>query len=91
MNRSQELLNENRPYAYWLDQSGESKEGPGGTRLYRVSLVFENESGHFPTGGSIEVIPWFWNQETCAAQNEKRGLNEERVHEITSSSIFHHT
>lgn len=67
-------------------------EGKG----YRVSIVVENESGHFPTGDSPEGgdrMPWYWGKTyeeakaVCAEQNAKRGLSEEDVFAIITSSM----
>lgn len=67
---------------------------------YRVSIVIENEPGHFPTGnwpyeGKIDQrVPWFWGMTYEAAcriadeQNEKKlGLSKEDVFKILGSSI----
>lgn len=59
---------------------------------FRVSIVFENDSGHYPTGGD-GIEPWFWGmtfeeaEETAAFENEKLGLTSTAVWEIVSSSM----
>lgn len=64
-------------------------------RGWRVSIVVENEPGHYPTGGGGKA-PWFWGserkdyklaKETERAMNERIGLNERDVHRIISSSM----
>lgn len=91
MSRAQQLMNEGRPYCFWLHQAGESQENPAGPdapRLYRVSLVFQDETGHFPTGGG-DVEPWFWDEATCKRMNQERlGLDEEAAFKIVASSMF---
>lgn len=67
---------------------------------YRVSIVIENEPGHFPTGdwpyeGKVgQRVPWFWGMTYEAAcriadeQNEKQlGLTKEEAFKILGSSI----
>ena len=59
----------------------------GDQRVYRVSLVFENEPGHFPTGGG-DVAPWFWDEATCERMNQERwGLTDVEALEIVLSSM----
>lgn len=67
-------------------------EGKG----WRVSIVFENVAGHFPTGGN-GVEPWFWGstyeeaEETAALQNEsKLQLSASDVWKIVASSMGSH-
>jgi hypothetical protein len=51
---------------------------------FRVSIVFENESGHYPTGtwpyeGKVgQKAPWFWGDTFAAATATARAANEER-------------
>lgn len=70
-------------------------EGEG----YRVSIVKEGESGHFPTGTwpyegkPGQTMPWFWGHdyekavEIAKEHNAKLGLTERDVLDIISSSI----
>lgn len=66
-------------------------------RGFRVSIVKEGESGHFPTGtwpnDGAQQMPYFWGhdyQEACniaKQQNAKLGLSDKNVSEIIMSSI----
>lgn len=85
---------EGKRFCYFIPAEG-YVQGHG----YRVSVVVENESGHFPTGdwpyeGKVDQrVPWFWGatyegaMKICAAQNEKLGLTPEDVIAILGSSI----
>lgn len=79
----QQLMEAGRRYVYWLDLSVPAVDGK-----HRVSLVFENEPGHFPTGSGGYKAPWYWSEETCKLKNEQLGYSEEEVFEIVSSSMF---
>lgn len=77
-----------RRWCYFIPPDGFVK-GKG----FRVSIVFENESGHYPTGGDGKD-PWFWGmtyeeaEETAAEQNEtKLGLTASDVWHIVASSM----
>lgn len=83
-----ELMQKHR-WCYWLDQSHPE---PGHTDRFRVSIVFESVSGHYPTGNEAEhKAPWYWDKATCERMNEERGLSETDTEEIVISSIFHPT
>lgn len=68
-------------------------------RGYRVSVVFENQPGHHPTGtwpynGRVgEKLPYFWGDDyegakrICVAQNEQMGIGEEDAFDIVTSSM----
>lgn len=84
MKRRFDELMETRRWVYWLDQSCPEERG---SKRFRVSIVFENEPGHYPMGGG-DILPWFWDKETCKARNEKLGHNEETVMKIVMSSMF---
>ena len=64
-----------RRWCYFIPRNG-FVQGEG----YRVSIVFEGESGHFPTGTDTKA-PWFWGtsyreaEEFCAEQNQRNGLD----------------
>ena len=77
-----EMLNTHR-WCYYLDQSQPSPDNPD---WFRVSIVFEGVSGHFPTGGN-DKEPWYWSQETCNRRNKLLGYNAEEVMKIIDSSI----
>lgn len=85
---AQELINEGRRYCYYIPIDS-YVEGKG----YRPSVVFENESGHFPNGGG-EVEPWYWNctykeaQQIARERNERLGIDAETEFEIICSSMF---
>lgn len=81
-----------RRWCYWIPADG-YVEGKG----FRVSIVVENESGHFPTGSTPEggmQEPWFWGHDykearaTAALENmEKLGLDEKATALIVMSSM----
>lgn len=76
-----ELLNSGKRYAFFLDRS-KRKEYTG----WPVSIVFENTAGHFPTGHG-ETMAWYWDDDTCALENEKLGHNTKAVLDIVASSM----
>ena len=81
-----ELMEKHR-WCYWLDRSRKSDE-PG---TYPVSVVIENHSGHYPTGGGDKdplKAPWYWNRETCRQANAERGISESDAFDIVCSSMF---
>lgn len=66
---------------------------------YRVSIVFEREPGHFPTGtwpftgAPGEKLPWFCGptlaeaQAQAAEMNEQLGIDEREAVKIVASSM----
>lgn len=66
---------------------------------YRVSVVFEGEAGHSPTGtwpytgAHGEKLPWFWGQtrteaeEIAQRENSRMGLSAADVGDIVTSSV----
>jgi hypothetical protein len=68
-------------------------------RGWRVSIVFEDEAGHFPTGNwpydgsASQKAPWFWgpSYEDAVAmateQNEKIGVDAMRAAKIVAASM----
>lgn len=95
-NFGKEDIIKGRRFIYWIDPCG-WQQGEG----HRVSLVVENESGHFPTGGfgHGDPYPWYWGdpidcekslreaKKTAREANQKIGITEEAALEILSSSI----
>ena len=76
-----------KQWVYWLDLTN-PHDPPDGT--YRVSIVFENESGHYPTGGGKSdplKAPWYWDEETCKRANAERGFDEVATSRIVCSSM----
>lgn len=67
---------------------------------HRVSVVYENESGHRPTGtwpyhGKVgEVLPYFWGQtyeeaiEACDLANARMGIDKVEAQRIVASSMM---
>lgn len=87
---AQELMHSGRRFVYYLDQSS-PPQTQDKKLAYRVSIVFENEPGHFPTGDNSGLKePWFWTEETCKARNKELGYDELQVDEIVTSSMFPH-
>lgn len=68
-------------------------------RGFRVSIVFENEPGHFPTGSwpyegkPGQQAPWFWGEDYKIAcqladeQNEIMGISKLEAIKIVASSM----
>lgn len=76
-----------KKWVYYVDLTApDPNKTPGEPRGYRVSIVVENEPGHYPTGGG-DKSPWYWDEETCRLQNEKLGFDEHAAWEIVASSI----
>ena len=81
-------------FCYYIPADGYI-EGQG----YRVSVVFEDKSGHYPTGNwpytgaPSETMPYFWGDDyefakrVCAEQNAKMGISEEVAFDIVTSSM----
>jgi hypothetical protein len=86
-----QLLNDGTRYCYYLNESEPEPNwesfGYDFPTRFRVSLVFEGESGHYPTGGG-DVEPWYWDRNTCRVRNERHGLNDSDVAEIIAGSMF---
>jgi hypothetical protein len=71
-------------YCFYLD---ETEPDPTDRNRFRVSVVRENEPGHYPTGGG-DKAPWYWDKATCREQNAKLGLTEDDEFKIVVSSMF---
>lgn len=70
------LLSERR-WCYFIPSDG-FIEGEG----FRVSVVIENEPGHYLTGDSPEGglrAPWYWGMTYTEAVENCRQMNEERL------------
>jgi len=80
---AQQLIQSGRRYVYWLDLSVKPVDGK-----HRVSLVFENETGHFPTGTAEMQEPWYWSDEICKSKNKELEYSEQEVLDIVCSSMF---
>ena len=92
--QAKEAMSNGRPFCYYAPADA-FIEGEG----YRISVVVENESGHFPTGhwpyeaGPGQSLPYFWGntwkeaQAACDAQNDRMGLSREKALAIVTSSI----
>jgi len=79
----------NKRQCYWLHELEPEDRNPD---RFRVCVVTEDEAGYHPTGhgeGRDEVVPWYWDQATCAMMNEKHfGLDDDAVRKIVLSSMF---
>ncbi len=79
-------------FCYYIDGS---QEPPGPDKPgYIPSVVFENESGHYPLVGKDSVAtPWYWGNSLkdaeiiCKRENGRLGLTPEDVQDIIDSSI----
>lgn len=70
-----------RRWRYWIPADG-YVEGHG----YRVSFVFEYESGHYPTGDDAWIAgdaskrkPWFWGHDYSEARKVAEDMNRTRL------------
>jgi hypothetical protein len=69
-----------RRWCYWIPADG-YVEGKG----YRVSIVFEYEAGHYPTGDDAWIKgdhskrkPWFWGHNYEEARKVAEDMNQQR-------------
>jgi len=70
-----------RRWCYWIPADG-YVEGHG----YRVSFVFEYESGHYPNGDDAWIAgdhskrkPWFWGSDYNEAKKVAEDMNQQRL------------
>ncbi|HSX22376.1 MAG TPA: hypothetical protein VLE97_06325 [Gaiellaceae bacterium] len=69
-----------RRWCYWIPADG-YVEGYG----FRVSIVFEHEPGHYPTGDSDWITdpskrkPWFWGHDYAEARKCAEDMNQEKL------------
>jgi hypothetical protein len=70
-----------RRWCYWIPADA-FVEGRG----YRVSIVFEYESGHYPTGDDAWLAgdyskkkPWFWGLDYKEAKKVAEEMNRDRL------------
>lgn len=70
-----------RRWCYWIPAEG-YVEGHG----YRVSIVFEYEAGHYPTGDDAWIAgdpgkrkPWFWGHDLTEAKKIAEDMNQQRL------------
>lgn len=70
-----------RKWCYWVPAAG-YVEGHG----YRVSIVFEYEAGHYPTGDDAWIAgdkskqkPWFWGHDHEVASKVADDMNRDRL------------
>lgn len=70
-----------RRWCYWIPVDG-YVEGHG----FRVSIVFENEAGHYPTGDDAWIAgdaskrkPWFWGHDYAEAKKVAEDMNLEKL------------
>lgn len=75
-----------RRWVYWLDKSKPCLEGR--PNAHPVSIVVENESGHYPTGQGDLQMPWYWDDTTCETKNRELGFSPGEVFNIVESSII---
>lgn len=71
-----------RRWCYWIPADG-YVEGHG----YRVSIVFEYESGHYPTGDDAWIAgdyakrkPYFWGHDYQEARKVADDMNQQTLH-----------
>lgn len=87
-------LMQTRRWCYWLDQThpdpDEERVKGQPPKVFRVSVVVENEPGHYSTGGGESdplKAPWYWDQETCEKANAEMGVTVEAAFDIVTSSM----
>jgi hypothetical protein len=81
-----ELMRTKR-WCYFLNKTKPSEARDG---TFMVSVVVEGEAGHFPTGGGDKdplKAPWYWDEKTCEAENQKLGYDEMEAWKIVTSSM----
>jgi hypothetical protein len=90
MNSISELMKTSR-WCYWLDQSHPDPDNDDSSPpRFRVSVVFESEPGHFPTGGGESYrrkAPWYWDERTCDDANAKLGMTPKQAFAIVLASM----
>lgn len=81
MSQTISQLSNHRRWCYWIPADG-YVEGHG----YRVSVVFEHERGHHPTGDDAWIAgdaskrkPWFWGDTYAEARKVAEDMNRERL------------
>ena len=75
-------------FVYYYDESKQRKDSSG-ELVAPISLVFENISGHYPTGDDDgEKLPWYWTQKHCDWRNQNLGYSPKEALEIVLSSMF---
>lgn len=109
-------LDFSRRWIYWLDKNcPEPSAVPSDGQVvvdtllvdtlplvkrFRVSVVLENNAGHYPIGAGKEVRiingkfhsakeenqEIYWDEQTCFERNEARGINEEEQVKIVISA-----
>jgi len=83
-------LMENRAWCYAYCGEYDERDDK---RLYIPSIVFEDESGHFPMRGNDDQLPYYWGtsareiKATCLQMNAERHITKEDASRITTSSI----
>lgn len=96
MSRSISELMRTRRWCYWIPADG-YVEGKG----YRVSIVFEYEAGHYPTGDDAFLAgdyskkkPWFWGHSYEEAKKiaedmnrDRRGLSPREAADLVTTSM----
>lgn len=89
MNAKQNLVTDidGKRFCYHIPQSA-YEPGKG----WRVSVIIEGESGHYPTG-TEDKAPWYWGEsyaeaeQTAAEMNQSMGLSPSDVVKIITSSM----
>ena len=81
MSESISQLLSRRRWCYWIPADG-FIVGHG----YRVSIVFEYESGHYPTGDDAWLKgdgskrkPWFWGHDYEEARKVAEDMNQQQL------------
>ena len=82
------LLSEKR-WCFYVDASSKTDQG------FVPSVVIEGMPGHYPMEGKDKLAaPWYWGhtlpeaEAVCKKANVKRGLTDDDVDDIITSSMF---
>jgi len=79
-----QLIDSDLCRVFWLDLTSPHSSRDG---TFRVSIVFEGNDGHYPTG-CVDTDSWYLDARTCAAMNRHRGYGTEEVDRIVASSML---
>ena len=81
-------MDSDKRYIYYYDVCKQRKDS-NGEFVAPISIVFENVSGHYPTGsGGNGSQPWYWTQKHCDLQNEEMGYTLLEAMKLLDTSMF---
>ena len=86
---TQELLDEGRPYAFWINPLQDTSEHGG----FVPNIVFQDETGFRPMTGQDDQQAWVWGKTldvarmACSKANTDAGRTPDEVMRIVASSM----